>query len=247
MGDAPSSLVVVIPARNEERRLNACLLALRTATQRFRLLDDAVPVRVILVLDRRTDHTAVVAARWPSVEVVMTEHGRVGAARAAGVRHAMTTAGAPAACGSPTPTPIPRCRPIGCQPNSDAPFAAPILCWEWCTRIRPTCRHICSSPGSTSTTSSTVTATSTGRTWACAPTCTSRPVVSPTSPSTKTSCSPTESAGWVVVSTNASPVLTSARLSGRTPGGMAAYLRDLGAEPAQPNWTVRPSPGMALG
>ena len=93
MGDAPSSLVVVIPARNEERRLNACLVALRAAIQRLRLLDDVVPVRVVLVLDRCMDRTAAVAARWPSVNVVVTAHGRVGAARAAGVRHAMTTAG----------------------------------------------------------------------------------------------------------------------------------------------------------
>ena len=36
MGDVPSSLVVVVPARNEERRLNGCLLALRAAIQHFR-------------------------------------------------------------------------------------------------------------------------------------------------------------------------------------------------------------------
>ena len=93
MGDVPSSLVVVVPARNEERRLNGCLLALQAAIRHLRLLHVAVPVRVVLVLDRCTDRTAAVAARWPSVDVVVTAHGRVGAARAAGVRHAMTTAG----------------------------------------------------------------------------------------------------------------------------------------------------------
>ena len=51
MGDVPSSLVVVVPARNEERRLNGCLLALRAAIQHLRLLHVAVPVRVVLVLD----------------------------------------------------------------------------------------------------------------------------------------------------------------------------------------------------
>ncbi len=35
MGDVPLSLVVVVPARNEERRLNGCLLALRAAIQHF--------------------------------------------------------------------------------------------------------------------------------------------------------------------------------------------------------------------
>jgi hypothetical protein len=53
--------------------------------------------------------------------------------------------------------------------------------------------------------------------------------------------------GGRVLSTRASPVLTSARLSGRTTGGMAAYLRDLGDEPAQRKWTVQSSPGITLG
>jgi len=84
MVDVPSNLAVVIPARNEERRLESCLLALRAAIRRLRLFDDAVPVRVVLVLDGCTDRTAAVATRWPSVQVLVTEHGRVGAARAAG-------------------------------------------------------------------------------------------------------------------------------------------------------------------
>jgi hypothetical protein len=37
--------------------------------------------------------------------------------------------------------------------------------------------------------------------------------------------------GGRVISTSSSPVLTSARLTGRTPGGMAEYLRDLLEEP----------------
>ena len=92
MVDVPSSVVVVVPARNEERRLGACLGALGAATDRLRSVNDRLPVRIVLVLDRCTDRTAVVAARWPIVDVVVTDHGRVGAARAAGIAHAVDAA-----------------------------------------------------------------------------------------------------------------------------------------------------------
>ena len=49
-------------------------------------------MRVVLVLDRCTDRSASVAAGWPSVEVVVTVHGLMGAARAAGVRYATAVA-----------------------------------------------------------------------------------------------------------------------------------------------------------
>jgi len=91
--DVPSSVAVVVPARNEERRLAACLSALQAAVGQLLGGGDATPVRVVLVLDRCTDGSAAVAARWPSVQVVTTRHGRVGAARAAGIRHAAALAG----------------------------------------------------------------------------------------------------------------------------------------------------------
>jgi glycosyltransferase involved in cell wall biosynthesis len=66
--DVPSSVVVVVPARNEERRLDACLGALTEAIRRFRSSNEGFPVRVVIVLDRCTDRTAAVAAGWPWME-----------------------------------------------------------------------------------------------------------------------------------------------------------------------------------
>lgn len=85
-------LVVVIPVRNEESRLGRCLAALDRARRRIRSVPDADgPVRVVLVLDRCTDRSAEIAATRDWVEVVVTDHGRVGAARAAGVAYALAT------------------------------------------------------------------------------------------------------------------------------------------------------------
>ena len=82
---------VVVPARNEERRLTRCLRALDVSRQHLHA--DCCDVRVALVLDRCTDRTAALAADWPGVDVVTSDHGRVGAARAVGVAHALHTAG----------------------------------------------------------------------------------------------------------------------------------------------------------
>jgi glycosyltransferase involved in cell wall biosynthesis len=85
-------LVVVIPVRNEELRLRRCLAALDRARRRVRSLPGAAgPVRVVLVLDRCTDRSAEIATTRDWVEVVVTDHGRVGAARAAGVSYALAT------------------------------------------------------------------------------------------------------------------------------------------------------------
>ena len=78
--------------RNEEGRLDACLRALTAAIRRLRSSNEVLPVRVVLVLDRCTDRTAAVVTGWPSVEVVVTDQGRVGGARAAGVRYAIAAA-----------------------------------------------------------------------------------------------------------------------------------------------------------
>jgi len=79
---------VVVPARNEEARLPRCLDALVTATTVFQQRHPAGPaVRIIVVVDLSTDRTLHVAEQWPGIEVVLSESGRVGAARAAGVDH----------------------------------------------------------------------------------------------------------------------------------------------------------------
>ena len=91
-------MVVVVPARNEEHRLRACLTALRSSIRHLRRQVAATAttdIQVVLVLDRCTDRSAAVAAAWSGLDVIVTEHGRVGAARATGVRHALATVSAP--------------------------------------------------------------------------------------------------------------------------------------------------------
>ena len=83
-----ASIGVVVPARNEELRLPRCLAALRKAVLALRAADPTAPrVRIVVVVDDSTDGTHGIAAGWAGVEVVVSDTGRVGAARAAGVRH----------------------------------------------------------------------------------------------------------------------------------------------------------------
>lgn len=74
---------VVVPARDEEPTLGACLDALALAARRC-----PVPVDVVVVADRCRDRTAQIA-RAAGVHVLVSECGQVGAARAAGVRAAL--------------------------------------------------------------------------------------------------------------------------------------------------------------
>jgi glycosyltransferase involved in cell wall biosynthesis len=84
-------LVVVVPVRNEELRLGRCLTALDHARRRTGSGPDGRDcVRVVLVLDRCTDRSADIAATQTWIETVVTDHGRVGAARAAGVAYALS-------------------------------------------------------------------------------------------------------------------------------------------------------------
>lgn len=74
---APRGLTVVVPARDEEQRLPACLAALRVAAAQV-----ALPVRLVVVLDGCRDGTASLV---PSgVRRLVVDHGSVGRARAAG-------------------------------------------------------------------------------------------------------------------------------------------------------------------
>ncbi len=87
-------LAVVIPARNEERRLPRCLAAVVRADASLRAARPAAwPTRVVVVLDRCTDRSRELLAGWPTVEVVTSEHGQVGAARSMGVDHALGVTG----------------------------------------------------------------------------------------------------------------------------------------------------------
>ncbi|MET3803782.1 GT2 family glycosyltransferase [Nakamurella sp. UYEF19] len=83
-------IAVVIPARNEVDRLPRCLAALAAADGALQRSGAAgIATRVVVVLDRSTDGSRELLADWPAVEVVESDHGRVGAARAAGVRHVL--------------------------------------------------------------------------------------------------------------------------------------------------------------
>ena len=86
------ALAVVIPARNEEKRLPRCLQAVLRADDLMHAHLKAAPAtRIVVVLDNCTDQSRAVVDRWPQVEVLIRQFGNVGAARAAGVDHVLST------------------------------------------------------------------------------------------------------------------------------------------------------------
>lgn len=90
-GPAPAGLhhlLVVVPARDEEARLGACLHALTHAVRRLGDTRPDVTCSLTVVLDRCTDGSAAVAAAH-AADVLVSRAGNVGAARAAGVAHAL--------------------------------------------------------------------------------------------------------------------------------------------------------------
>ena len=81
-------IAVVVPARNEEELLAACLDSVSVAEAELARVRPDVVCEVMVVLDRCTDGTADVAI-GRRARVVSSRHGRVGAARALGVRTAL--------------------------------------------------------------------------------------------------------------------------------------------------------------
>ena len=90
------SIVVVVPARDEQSSIARCLDALHNAASTLRQARpaDGPEVRVIVVLDRCLDDTAEIVAGRPTVESVVSSAGRVGEARALGVERALAAADA---------------------------------------------------------------------------------------------------------------------------------------------------------
>ena len=82
------TVVVVVPARDEEDLLPLCLDSVRVSETELALLRPHVTCEVIVVVDVCTDATADVASDRGAL-VVTSAHGRVGAARALGVRTAL--------------------------------------------------------------------------------------------------------------------------------------------------------------
>ncbi len=87
-----AAIGIVVPARNEEERLPRCLTGLDAAIRQLRSAESDPPrTRIIVVVDGSTDGTYRIASDWAGVEVLISHAGRVGAARAAGVRHLLQT------------------------------------------------------------------------------------------------------------------------------------------------------------
>jgi glycosyltransferase involved in cell wall biosynthesis len=91
---APSAVAVVIPARDEEVLLPACLESVRVARDVLHLAHPDVRTEVFVVLDVCRDDTAGVVARH-GVRAIASRAGNVGAARALGVETAADWAGDP--------------------------------------------------------------------------------------------------------------------------------------------------------
>lgn len=86
-----TEVAVVVPARNEQRRIGAALDAILVAATTLTTSHPGVGVRVVVVLDRCTDATAQRLGEYPTVEAVTSNAGMVGAARALGISHVLAT------------------------------------------------------------------------------------------------------------------------------------------------------------
>jgi glycosyltransferase involved in cell wall biosynthesis len=85
---------VVIPARNEEANLPACLRAVLTAA-----LCAPMPVAIVVVLDASDDDSAKLAGCYgPDVHFVSVDVGNVGATRAVGFGYARSLCGEDSEC-----------------------------------------------------------------------------------------------------------------------------------------------------
>ncbi|WP_082587265.1 glycosyltransferase [Nocardioides sp. Soil774] len=91
---APAAVVVVVPARDEEQLVGACLDAVAHAARALRAAHPEVRTHVVVVLDVCGDDTAAVVDRRPGVQVVTSTAGNVGEARALGVEAASAWASA---------------------------------------------------------------------------------------------------------------------------------------------------------
>lgn len=78
-------IAVVVPARDEARLLSRCLRALAVARQQLRRDHPAISTRVVVVLDSCTDDSAAVVGGFADVADLTVAVGNVGAARQAGV------------------------------------------------------------------------------------------------------------------------------------------------------------------
>ncbi len=86
-------IVVVVPARNEQAALPACLHSLRQAVQEAKICRPDVDVQLVVVLDGCTDGSLELLRGAADVEVLQVLARTAGGARAAGTEHALRLAG----------------------------------------------------------------------------------------------------------------------------------------------------------
>ena len=79
-----TTVAVVVPARDEQDTIAACLDALGVARARLQASDPSVDVRIVVVLDDCRDGTAAVVDGYRDVETVVSSAGCVGSARRQG-------------------------------------------------------------------------------------------------------------------------------------------------------------------
>lgn len=238
MTGALDAIGVVIPARNEADRVDGCLAAVSAAVARLRRRPAGAQVSVctVVVLDDCQDGTAERVARWPAVSPVVSSAGRVGAARAAGVEHVLARFardGVPetgiwiANTDADSRVPVGW---LGLQAAAARRGAAMLLGtvrpdpaeldreirqrWYRGHRLGDGHPHVHGA-------NLGVRADWYRRVGGFAPVARQEDVAL---------VAAVAAAGGRIVRTGAGPVQTSARLSGRAPGGMADYLRRLGAD-----------------
>lgn len=230
----PAVLAVVVPAQNEERRLPRCLAAL----DRSRAALDAATrrqtrVEVIVVADQCHDLTERIAGRWPAVTVLTCDLGRVGAVRAMGVAHALRSASPPeqiwiACTDADSEVPVDwlstqldfASRGVDLLLGTVRPDSAEISAqahrsWLDAHELGDGHRHI---HGANLGVAGDIYLTVGGF-----PNVAAHEDVA--------LADRIEAAGGIIVRTGASPVLTSARTRGRTPIGLATYLKTMLRQP----------------
>jgi hypothetical protein len=84
-----AAVLVVVPARDEERLVGRCLVSLVDAAAVLRRERPGVVARIVVVADACTDRTAELARAFAGVTVIEVDAGAVGTARAEGVRHGL--------------------------------------------------------------------------------------------------------------------------------------------------------------
>lgn len=227
----PQGILVVIPARDEQERLPACLAAVQAAAAQ--LTPASPPVRVVVVLDSCTDASAEIVRRTSWVDAVSADLGAVGAARALGIERGLAELGAAggrrwnwiACTDADTLVPTDWLRThlaaartgvdllLGTVRPDEAELAPSVLS-RWLGRHQFTDGHPHIHGANMGVRSDTY-----RRAGGFAPIAEHEDV---------RLVERVRALGARVMSTGASPVLTSGRLIGRTPGGMAGYLLALG-------------------